>query len=82
MNISGHAFLRMLERGFTAEMLAEFLAGDFCSLESKTSASAVLLINEIEGKFWTLVVNTQTDNLITVRRSHKEEVAYYESRRH
>lgn len=72
----------MLERGFTAEMLEEFLSGNFCNMNSKACENVVLLTNEINGKFWTLVVNSQTGNLITVRRSHKEEIDTYDSRRH
>ncbi|SHL50717.1 hypothetical protein SAMN05720468_13611 [Fibrobacter sp. UWEL] len=72
----------MQERHFTVEMLNEFLAGDFLDLSSETEKDVVLLINEINGKFWTLVVNKQTDNLITVRRSHKKEIEDYDCGRH
>lgn len=47
MNISGHALRRMLERGFTFEMLNKFISGDFCNKDSETDENAVLLINKI-----------------------------------
>lgn len=82
MNISGHALQRMLERGFTAEMLQEFLAGEFCNKKSDKQENVVLLIGMVKDKFWTIVVNCLTDNMITVRRSHIKEIKDYVSRRH
>ena len=82
MNISGHAIRRMEERGFSLEMLNKFLAGEIYDMDSEIESEVVLLVGEINGKFWTLVVNHSTNNLITVRRSHKKEIDYYDSRRH
>lgn len=82
MNISGHAIRRMEERGFSLEMLNKFLAGEVFDKDSEKEKDVVLLVGEINGKFWTLVVNHSTNNLITVRRSHKKEIIDYVSGRH
>lgn len=82
MNISEHASQRMQERGFTMQMLEDFLSNEICNIKSENHENVVLLIGKINDKFWTLIVNRETNNLITVRRSHKTEIENYDSRRH
>lgn len=72
MNITEHALERMAERGFTAEMLGKFLSTEY-KIEV-ADCGRYKLVGEVDGTFWTLVVEADMYTLVTVRRSHGGEV--------
>lgn len=73
MNITKHAFERMLERGFTPEMLGKFLTGNY-KVKPSNDEDCILLIGYVDGSIWTLVVSNNLKRLITVRKAHKNEI--------
>lgn len=72
MNITDHAFDRMLERGFTAEMLGRFLASKFRILAANNGRYK--LVGRVDGDVWTLVVEADMYTLVTVRKAHGGEI--------
>lgn len=74
MNITRHAFERMLERGFTVEMLARILRNKELRRFPSKEEGLSKITAEVDGKFWTLIVTDDLSTLVTVRRAHEDEV--------
>jgi len=73
MNITRHAFERMLERGFTPEMLGKFLNQYHYRYPSKIYGLS-RITGKIDGNMWTIVVTDDMSTLVTIRRAHKDEI--------
>lgn len=78
MNITKHALERMAERGFTSEMLAILINGKTSVVPTRDEK--FLVIGKADGKFWTLVFAKDLYSLVSVRRSHGEEEALWNSK--
>ena len=71
MNITDHALDRMIERGFTPDMLGKFLASRYRILAAKNGRYK--LVGVVDGDAWTLVVEADMYTLVTVRKAHGGE---------
>ena len=71
MNITEHALDRMLERGFTPEMLGKFFNSAY-RIETANDGR-YKLIGVVDGVSWTLIVESDMYTVVTVRRSHGGE---------
>ena len=71
MNITEHALDRMLERGFTAEMLGKFLNSGYRVLSANDGRYK--MVGVVDGVSWTLSVEADLDTGVTVRRAHGGE---------
>ena len=78
MNITKHALKRMAERGFTPEMLVALMSGK--TFIAPTRDEKFLVIGKADHKFWTLVFAKDMYSLVSVRRSHDDEVAKWISK--
>ncbi len=71
MNITEHALDRMVERGFTPDMLGKFLSSNY--KVDVANDGRYKLIGAVDGVSWTLIVEADMYTLVTVRRSHGGE---------
>lgn len=71
MNITEHALDRMVERGFTPDMLGKFLSSNY--KVDVANDGRYKLIGVVDGVSWTLIVEADMYTLVTVRRSHGGE---------
>lgn len=71
MNITDHAFNRMVERGFSCEMLGRLLNGKKKILPAGNGRFKV--VGSIGNDYWTLIVEPDLYTLVTVRRAHEDE---------
>ena len=71
MNIPEHALDRMVERGFTPEMLGKFMNSSY-HIETANNGR-YKLIGVVDGISWTIVVESDMYTVVTVRRSHGGE---------
>ena len=78
MNITKHAFERMNERGMTPEMLATLMDGKIAVVPTRDEK--FLVVGLADGKMWTVVMASDMYTVVTVRRSHKEEVDLWTSK--
>ncbi|SIN84341.1 hypothetical protein [Fibrobacter sp. UWB11] len=74
MNITRHAFERMLERNFTVEMLGKFLRQKRLRWSPTEKDGVSKITAEVDNQFWTLIVTDDLKTLITIRRAHEDEV--------
>ena len=72
MNITEHAMLRMAQRGFTPGMLGKILNGRKAVLPA--GSGRFRIVGNVDGDFWTLVVEEDLYTLVTVRRAHEDEI--------
>lgn len=72
MNITDHALDRMLERGFTPEMLGKFLDSNYRIMAANDGRYK--LVGSVDGDTWTLVVEADMYTLVTVRKAHGGEL--------
>lgn len=78
MNITKHAFERMSERGITVEMLSSLLKGKKYIRESRNGR--FVIIGKADSKLWSVVTDSDLYTVITVRRSHEDEVVLWNSK--
>ena len=78
MNITKHALRRMVERGFTPEMLAALMNGKYFIKTGNDGRFVV--IGQVDGNFWAVVLDLDMYTVITVRRAHGDEEALWTSR--
>lgn len=78
MNITKHALKRMAERGFTPEMLVALMKGKYFIKTGNDGRFVV--IGQVDGKIWTIVLDSDLYTVITVRRAHRDEEALWTSR--
>ena len=71
MNITKHALQRMTERGFTPEMLAALMNGKYVIKSSLQGR--FIVIGQVDGNIWAVVLDSDFYTVITVRRAHKDE---------
>ncbi|MBO7550671.1 MAG: hypothetical protein J6T62_04325 [Fibrobacter sp.] len=72
MNVTEHALERMAERGFTADMLGRFMNSKYSIMAAKDGRYK--LVGCVDGVYWTLVVEPDMYTLVTVRKSHGDEI--------
>ncbi|MBR6855598.1 MAG: hypothetical protein IKN03_09470 [Fibrobacter sp.] len=72
MNITEHALDRMVERGFTPEMLGKFMNSSY-RIETANDGR-YKLVGVVDSVSWTLIVESDMYTVVTVRRSHGGEV--------
>lgn len=75
MNITKHALERMAERGFTPEMLAALMNGKYF-IKSSTQGRFIV-IGQVDGNIWAVVLDSDFYTVITVRRAHNDEEALW-----
>ena len=71
MNITEHAFERMLERNFTPTMLGRFLNSGYQIETANDGCYKLICVGD--EVCWTLIVESDMYTLVTVRRSHGGE---------
>lgn len=74
MNITEHALLRMAQREFTPEMLGRLLKGRKAVMPADRGRFRI--VGNVDGDFWTLVVEEDLYTLVTVRRAHEDEICF------
>lgn len=72
MNITKHAFERMKLRNFTEDMLGKLFNGKRKILPAGNGRFRI--VGNVDGNYWTLVVEADLYTLITVRRAHEDEI--------
>lgn len=72
MNVTEHALERMAERGFTTDMLGRFMNSKYRILAA--NGGRYKLVGCVDGVYWTLVVEPDMYTLVTVRKSHGDEI--------
>ena len=74
MNITEHAMLRMAQRAFTPEMLGKLTNGRKAVMPADLGRFRI--VGNVDGDFWTLVVEKDLYTLVTVRRAHEDEICF------
>lgn len=72
MNVTEHAMLRMAQRGFSGEMLGKLLNGRKAVMPAEMGRFRI--VGNVDGDYWTLVVEEDLYTLVTVRRAHEDEI--------
>lgn len=78
MKLTQHFMKRSGERDIYPEMLVKILSGKYISQQSDRDDTAVLITGPHDGKFWTIIVNSETGRIISARRAHRKEEKQYE----
>ncbi|MDO4948002.1 MAG: hypothetical protein Q4E52_10535 [Fibrobacter sp.] len=74
MNITDHAADQMKKRGFTVEMLGRLLKGRYWLKPSPQRQNRYLVTGFVDGKWWTVVTESDLYTMVTVRRAHASEI--------
>lgn len=80
MKLTQHFLKRSGERDIYPEMLVKIMSGKYVSLQSEKDETADLITGLYDGKFWTVIMNNETGNIISTRRAHKKEIEKYEEK--
>jgi len=80
MKLTQHFLKRSGERDIYPEMLVKIMSGKYVSLQSEKDETADLITGLYDGKFWTVIMNNETGNIISARRAHKKEIEKYEEK--
>lgn len=80
MKLTQHFLKRSGERDIYPEMLVKIMSGDYAFLPSEQDPSAGLIVGKQDGKLWTVIVNIETEKIITARRAHGKEIKLYEQK--
>lgn len=78
MNITEHALLRMTQRNFTGDMLGKLVNGRKAVLPADKGRFRI--VGNVDGDYWTLVVEGDLYTLVTVRRAHEDEICLLSKR--
>lgn len=78
--MSKHAAERAVERGISIEGIKDIVFGNVFNVVAvnKHDPRVSVITGMYAGKLWSVIYDTYTCSVITVRRAHKkEEVTYY-----